>query len=114
MKKLVIHIYHTNENAAVTGARLAERIRQAAPEQGVALEVFIFGAAIGALADPAQAEYRDGLIALAKNGITVNVCRQAAETMGQAEAVKAMGLSLEYARDAFIRFALEGATVISL
>jgi hypothetical protein len=34
--------------------------------------------------------------------------------MGQAGALQAEGFGLEYARDAFIRFTLEGATVISL
>ena len=114
MKKLVIHIFHVHENAAITGANLAERIRLVAGERGVALEVFIFGAAIGALSDPAQTEYRDALVALAKAGVLVNVCQQSVENMGQADALRALGLRLEYARDAFIRFALEGATVISL
>jgi len=114
MKKLVIHIFHAHENAAITGAKLAERIRQVAGERGVVLEIFIFGAAIAALADPAQTEYRDALAALAKAGVPVNVCRLSVETMGEADAVRALGLGLEYARDAFIRFALEGATIVSL
>ena len=114
MTKLVIHIFHVHENAAITGAKLAERVRQVAGERGVDLEVFIFGAAIGALADPAMAEYRDGLVAVAKAGVPVKVCRQTVEAMGQVEAVQALGLGLEYARDAFIRYAQEGATVISL
>jgi intracellular sulfur oxidation DsrE/DsrF family protein len=114
MKKLVIHIFHVHENAAITGAKLAERIRQIAGERGVTLELFIFGAAIGALTDPAQFEFRDALMALAKQGVPVNVCRQTVEAMGQAGALQAEGFGLEYARDAFIRFTLEGATVISL
>ena len=114
MKKLVIHIFHVHENAAITGAKLAERIRLVASERGVTLEVFIFGAAIAALSDPSQMEYRDALVALAKAGVPVNVCQQTVENMGQADALRALGLGLEYARDAFIRFALEGATVISL
>jgi intracellular sulfur oxidation DsrE/DsrF family protein len=114
MKKLVIHIFHVHENAAVTGAKLAERIRQVAGERGIELELFIFGAAIGALADPAQTEFRDALAALAKQGVPVHVCRQAVETIGQADAMTALGFGLEFARDAFIRFTLEGATVISL
>ena len=114
MKKLVVHIFHVHENAAITGTKLAERIRLVAGERGVALEVFIFGAAIGALSDPAQTEYRDALVALAKAGVPVNVCQQTVENMGQADVLRALGLRLEYARDAFIRFAQEGATVISL
>lgn len=114
MKKLIIHIFHVHENAAITGAKLAERIRQVAGERGVELELFIFGAAIGALADPAQLEFRDALVALAKQGVPVRVCQQAVEAMGQAAAMQTLGFGLEFARDAFIRFALEGATVISV
>jgi intracellular sulfur oxidation DsrE/DsrF family protein len=114
MKKLVIHIFHVHENAAITGAKLAERIRLVAAERSVKLELFIFGAAIAALADPAQTEYREALVALAKAGVPVNVCRQTVETMGQADAMRALGLGLEYARDAFIRLTLEGATIVSL
>lgn len=114
MKKLVIHIFHVHENAAITGAKLAERIRLVAKERGVTLEVFIFGAAIGALVDPTQTEFSNALVALAKNGVPVLVCQQAVEAIGQAEALKAQGFTLELARDAFIRFALESATVISL
>jgi len=113
MKKLVIHIFHVHDNCAITGTKLAERIYHAG-YRGVTLELFIFGAAIGALVDPAQKDYRDALAALAKQGLPVNVCRQTVETMGQADALKAEGFGLEYASDAFIRFALEGATVISL
>ena len=87
MKKLVIHIFHVHENAAITGAKLAERIRLVAGERDVALEVFIFGAAIGALADPAQTEFRDALVALAKNGVPVLICQQAVEAIGQAAGV---------------------------
>ena len=114
MKKLVIHIFHTHENALITGAKLSERIQQVAGGRGVALEIFIFGPAIAALVDPAQAGYHDALVALAKSGVPVIVCRQTVEDMGKADLLQAQGFTLEYARDAFIRFALDGATVISL
>lgn len=114
MKKLVIHIFHVHENAAITGAKLAERIREVADARGVVLEVFIFGAAIQALTDPGQTEFRDALVALSKKGVPVQVCQQAVEAVGQASVILALGFALEFARDAFIRFALEGATVISL
>ncbi|MGQ9862842.1 MAG: hypothetical protein ACUVSD_12645, partial [Thiobacillaceae bacterium] len=85
-----------------------------ATERGIELEILLFGADIGAVADPAQAEFRDALAALAKQGVPIHVCRQAEEAIGPVEAMQALGFGLEYARDAFIRFTLEGATVISL
>ncbi|GEM_PF-2138029 len=46
--------------------------------------------------------------------LPVYVCQQTVEMMGKAEMFTNLGFGLEFARDAFIRFALEGATVISL
>ena len=114
MKKLVIHIFHVHEGSTEIGAKLSERIRLVAAERGVGLELFIFGPAIAALVDPAQSAFRDALAALAKEKVPVLVFRQTVETMGKAQMLVDLGFSLEYARDAFIRFALEGATVISL
>jgi len=114
MKKLVIHIFHTHEGSTDIGPKLAERIRLVAAERGASLELFIFGPAIAALADPAQPAFRDALAALAQQQVPILVCRQTVEMMGKAEMLTSLGFRLEYARDAFIRFALEGATVISL
>ena len=43
----------------------------------------------------------------------VHVCRSIAEDMGKADEFRRLGFTLEYARDAFARFATEAATVIS-
>jgi hypothetical protein len=43
----------------------------------------------------------------------VHVCRDIAEKMGKAEEFTRLGFTFEYARDAFVRYALEGATVVS-
>lgn len=114
MRKLVIHIFHAHEGAPETGAKLSERIRMVAAERGVSLELFIFGPAITALVDPAQPAFRDALAALARQKVPVHVCQQTVEMMGKVEMLTNLGFGLEFARDAFIRFALEGATVISL
>lgn len=114
MKKLVIHIFHSHEGSADTGAKLSERIRLVAAERGINLELFIFGPAIAALVDPAQPGLRDALTALTQQKVPVQVCRQTVEMMGKAEMLTNLGFGLEFARDAFIRYALEDATVISL
>src|SRR5512135_1765903 len=113
-RKVVIHIFHADESSLGTGAHVSERIRQVKEQHGVALEVYIFGPAEKALADPARSSYRDTLVSLAKNGVPVHVWRSIAEDMGKAEEFTQHGFTLEYARDAFVRYALEGATVISL
>lgn len=114
MKKLVIHIFHAHEGAPDTGAKLSERIRLVAAQRDVSLEIFIFGPAIAVLADPEQAAFRDALSALAAQKVPVHVCQQTVEMMGKVEMLTNLGFGLEFARDAFIRFAVEGATVISL
>ena len=113
MKKVVIHIFHDDASSLGTGSHVSERIRQVKDQQGVALEVYVFGPAEKALADPANGVYRDTLVSLAQNGVPVHVCRDIAEKMGKAEEFTQLGFTLEYARDAFVRYALEGATVIS-
>ena len=112
-KKVVIHIFHADESSLGTGSHVSERIRQVKEQHGVALEVYIFGPAEKALADPDHVSYRDALVSLAKNGVPVHICRSIAEDMGKAEEFARLGFTLEYARDAFARYALEGATVIS-
>ena len=111
--KVVIHIFHADDSSLGTGAHVSERIRQVKEERGVALEVYVFGPAEKALADPARNELRQTLKKLAEAGTPVHICRSIAEDMGKADEFTRMGFTLEYARDAFARYAVEGATVIS-
>jgi hypothetical protein len=112
-KKLVIHIFHDDQSSLGTGAHVSERIRQVQSERGVDLEVYVFGPAEKALANPANVKYRDTLVGLVKNGVPVHVCRNDAESLGKAEEFVTLGFTLEYARDAFVRYAVAGAAVIT-
>jgi len=111
--KVVIHIFHDDESSLGTSSHVADRIRQVKEEQHVALEVYVFGPAQKALLTPAGAACRDTLIGLAKAGVAVRTCRNTAEAMGTVATLTELGFGLEYARDAFVRYAVEGATVIS-
>lgn len=111
--KVVIHIFHADDSSMGTGTHVSERIRQVMEQRGVALEVYVFGPAEKALDDPAHTTFRDHLIALAQTNVPVHLCRSIAEEMGKAEEFARLGFTLEYARDAFARYATEGATVIS-
>ncbi|TAK84614.1 MAG: hypothetical protein EPO20_14190 [Betaproteobacteria bacterium] len=73
----------------------------------------MLGPAEKALADPGSARFRETLVGLAKNGVWVHVCRSIAEDLRRAEEFAQLGFTLEYARDAFVRYALEGAAVVS-
>jgi hypothetical protein len=47
-------------------------------------------------------------VSLAKAGVPVHLCRDIAESMGKAQEFTALGFTLEYARDAFVRYPVEG------
>lgn len=111
--KVVIHIFHSDDSSLGTGAHVSERIRQIQAERGVALEVSVFGPAEKALGDAGRLEFRDNLTKLAQAGVPVHVCRSIAEDMDKADEFVRLGFTLEYARDAFARFATDRATVIS-
>ena len=113
MKKVVIHIFHDDKSSLGTGSHVSERIRQVKDQHGVELEVYVFGPAERALNDPAHAECRRTLVKLAKAGVPVHLCRDIAESVGKSQEFTALGFTLEYARDAFVRYAIEGAAVIS-
>ncbi|WP_298628572.1 hypothetical protein [uncultured Thermus sp.] len=113
MAKVVIHIFHGEPSSLNTGVHLAERIRQVKEERGVDLEVYIFGPAERALLDPALAEYNQGVDGLVAQGVPVYTCLNSARALGAEEAFKARGIRLAYARDRFVDYALEGATVYS-
>lgn len=117
MAKTVIFIFHADDNSLGTGSHVAERIRQVTAERGVELEVFCFGPAQDALSDgstePAHVEYRKQIDALAAAGVPVGACLNDAKAAGTVENLESRGITLQYARDAFARFGLEGASVVS-
>ena len=110
--KVVIHIFHADSSLG-RGSHVSERIRQVKDERGAAVEVYVFGPAEEALGDPARSEFRETLVQLARANVPVHVCRSIAEEVGKADEFTRLGFTLKYARDAFIRYALEGATVVS-
>jgi hypothetical protein len=113
MKKVVIHIFHDDSSSLGTGSHVSERIRQVKDQHGVELEVYVFRPAERSLDVPAHAEYYQTVVSLAKAGVPVHLCRDIAESMGKAQEFTALGFTLEYARDTFVRYAIEGATVVS-
>ncbi len=104
MKKVVLHIFHDDESSLGVGSHLSERIRQVKNERGVDLEVYVFGRAQLALSDPARKDFRAAVAALAQGGVPVHVCRNDTERLGKADEFTQMGLTLEYAHDAFVRY----------
>ncbi len=116
MSKSVVHIFHGDDDSLSAGSHVAERIRQVAAEQGVTLEVFCFGPAQGALSASdslVRTEYNQQIDELVEAGVPVGACLNAARAAGTEAALLARGINLQFARDAFVRYAVEGATVLS-
>ncbi len=117
MAKVVIHLFHADEDSLAAGSHVAERVRQVAGDNGVDLEVYCFGPAQGALGDtsedPTRAEYNRQIDELVAAGVPVGACLNAARAAGSERALSERGIALQYARDAYVRFALEGATVLN-
>jgi len=117
MGKTVIYLFNDNDAALNAGSHVAERVRQVAAERGIGLEVYLFGPAQGALTAESNSPVRDAfkkqIAELTEAGVRVGACLNAANTAGTVAALEKLGVSLEFARDAFVRFGLEGAAVIS-
>jgi hypothetical protein len=113
----VIHLFNDNDAALKTGSHVAARIQQVAADKGLKLEVFCFGPAQAALTAPTRSDAHEGykkqIAELAQSGVKVGACVDAANTSGSAVALEGLGIHLEFARDAFVRFGLEGAAVIT-
>lgn len=114
-RKTVVHVFHDDADSVRTGVRVAQRIAEVADERGVEIEVFCFGPAQRLLArDDELADHLNAQIdALVATGVRVGACISLARADQLEDALRARGIALNVARDEFIRFTLEGATVLT-
>ena len=61
----------------------------------------------------AKADYIKTIDELIAAGIKVSTCKNTAEAKGTTEALKAKGVNVEFARNAFLRYGAENAAVIT-
>lgn len=117
MKKTAIVIFNDNDAALNAGSHVAVRMSQVNKEVGVEMEVYLFGPSQAAYSsneiNGVKADFIKNIDELVKAGITVSTCKNTAEAKGTSDALLAKGVHLEFARDAFLRFGLEGASVIT-
>lgn len=117
MPKNVFHLFHDDDASLATGSHVALRVQQIADEVGTEVEVFCFGPAQRALTSDEDRRaigiYNETIDELVAAGVKVAVCRSTAEDTGTVEHLRGRGIDMEYARDAFARYAVDGATVIS-
>ncbi|MDH2442581.1 DsrE family protein [Amnibacterium sp. CER49] len=114
--KTVVHVFHDDADSPRTGSRVAQRVAEVAAERGVEIEVFCFGPAQRRLAGDgteAGGVFNDQIDALVASGVRVGACVNSARAEGTEAALRARGVVLSVARDEFVRFTLEGATVIT-
>jgi len=114
--KTVAHIFHDDADSLTIGSRLPARIAEVAARDDVSVEVFVFGPAQHRLTRVDIATdrlFNDQIDALIASGIRVGACVNAARDAGTEAALVQRGLQLSAARDEFLRFTLEGATVIT-
>jgi len=117
MPKTVIHVFHDDDHSLATGTRVAQRIQEIAPDQDCSVEVFCFGPAQRRLTDgdasEASTTYNRQIDELIADGVVVGACINAARADGTEAELVRRGLSLKVARDEFLRFTLQHATVIT-
>ena len=117
MAKVVIHIFHGDDDSIGYGSRVSERIQEIAADKQAEVEVFCFGPAQARLTGDSDAAVPSAcnvrLDELISAGVPVGACINAAKADGVDGELRSRGFNLEVARDAFLRFAMEGATVIT-
>ena len=96
---------------------MAQRILEVAEDRGVGIEVFCFGPAQRCLTNTCDSEaaatYNSMLDNLIAAGVVVGACINAARADGVEAELEKRGFTLRVARDEFVRFTLEQATVIT-
>ncbi|MFD1713649.1 DsrE family protein [Amnibacterium flavum] len=114
--KTVVHVFHDDADSLRTGTRVAQRVHEVSGENGVDIEVFCFGPAQRRLIraeDETSRIFNTQIDELIEAGVRVGACVNAARADGTEDALRARGLVLSVARDEFVRFTVEGATVIT-
>jgi hypothetical protein len=117
MPKTVIHVFHDDDASLATGTRVAQRLLEVAPDHQCSVEVLCFGPAQRRLTDGSASEatvtYNRQIDELISAGVVVGACINAARADGVEAELEGRGLNLQVARDEFLRFTLEQATVIT-
>lgn len=99
----------------MSGLHVAKRIYDAREENGIEkVEVFLFTGGIRALeTGKDNSEIMDAISELREAGITLEACSNQVKNWALEDVFSTNGINLEFARDAFSRYAVEGYTVIS-
>ena len=99
----------------MSGLHVAKRIHDARKENGIdRVEVFLFTGGVRSLEKGQDnGEVLDAIKELRESGITLEACSNQVKNWNMEDIFSSNGIDLEFARDAFSRYAVEGYTVIS-
>ncbi|WGL52416.1 DsrE family protein [Nocardioides sp. BP30] len=114
--KTVAHIFHDDADSLIIGSRLPARVAEIAAHDDIGVEVFVFGPAQRHLTQvdtETDRVFNAQIDAVIAAGIPVGACINASRAEGTQTTLAQRGLKLSVARDEFIRFTLERATVIT-
>ena len=110
---IVINSGWDQKDKVTSGLHVAKRIFDARVENQIdAVEVFLFIGAVKLL-ESVPPEVGQTLTELKEAGVVVGACTNQVNTWKLNDPVKQYGIRLEFARDAFSRFAREGYTVLT-
>ena len=113
--KTVAHIFHDDEDSLLIGSRLPRRVAEISAAHGVEVEVFVFGAAqrrLGRSDSELDRRFNIQIDELIAAGVTVGACLNMARADGTDHDLVARGLTLAVAREVFLRYTMEQATII--
>jgi hypothetical protein len=99
----------------MSGLHVAKRIYDAREENNIEnVEVFLFTGGVRAMeSGKDNSEVIDAIKELREAGITLEACSNQVKNWNMEDIFSKNGINLEFARDAFSRYAVEGYTVIS-
>ncbi len=99
----------------MSGLHVAKRIYDAREENNIdSVEVFLFTGGVRAMeSGKDNDEVLDAIKELREAGITLEACSNQVKNWNMEDIFSKNGINLEFARDAFSRYAVEGYTVIS-
>ena len=99
----------------MSALHVAKKIHDARKENGIdRVEVFLFTGGVRSLEKGQDnGEVLDAIKELRESGITLEACSNQVKNWNLEDVFSSNGIDLEFARDAFSRYAVEGYTVIS-
>ncbi|WP_337860854.1 DsrE family protein [Ferroplasma sp.] len=112
---IVINSGLDQREKVMSGLHVAKRIHEARKENGIEMvEVFLFTGGVRALEkDQKNADMLDAIKELRESGILIEACSNQVKSWNIEDIFSSNGINLEFARDAFSRYAVQGYTVIS-